>query len=458
MTGLFMIPRLPQSEDLILPRRPGSGFFSLAIAHREALSAASLSLLWIAVLGLAVVFLLAARRAWPALTSLRPQEKLKRLALCAAGLLALERAAHFAVSSSVDVIQYAWFMPESLDPREPLLTWLSLSLVLALVVGAGGALLGWTAGRPDRRGWVWAAGLLIVAAGAGAADQACYDAGKASLAQAVGLAAAPARTRTFAVLIEKQGVPDYEVHRMDLGIRGQSDFSAESLAAVAAYVASKRSVFMLAGLRFLYAGYAMQMDAESLRESLAEGHRLGDPGARAWLLENLACAPPGARQASYLALLDDESRYRIGPLAAAQLAAAYEHLGDGGKAASWRRRSGIPEGLLAAAAPGGALKPGSISGRIKGAPRPARVGLYAHRDPQAPYALGPGQLIESTTTDASGRFEFKGLAAGSYFLAFYLDFDRGKAPETLRLRGHRGDVRLSKSHPRAELAPLELRL
>jgi hypothetical protein len=283
-----------------------------------------------------------------------------------------------------------------------------------------------------------------------------YDAGKRSLSDAAGIAAEPRLTRAFVVLTEKEGVPDYEVHQLEVGVPGQSDFSPENLGRAAAYVLTRPSVFRLAGLRYLYGGCTLAMDATGLRGALVAGHHLGDPAASVLLLENLAWARPGQAAEQDLALLSDERAYRVGPLAAAQLAVAYEHLGLSEKAEYWRQRSGIPDGLLARREPGGPLRPGKIRGQLQGARGTPRVGLYVHRDARAPYALGPAQLVDAVTADRAGRFEFKELAAGNYFLAFYMDFDHGRAPEKIRLRGHHGDIHLSKAHPEADIRPIVL--
>ncbi len=450
LTAVFVLPRLPPSLDMILPRRAGFWLFSAAMSRKNGLEIGALGLLALSLIAAAVPL-------WKRRRNLRAAAASKRAGAALLWLVGLVFIGRLCVAAAVDLIQNAWFLPESVDLREPLLTWALCFCALFLFLRAAGSVLAWSLDRDAKaRAAAWSAALLALGLSVRALSFNRYDAGKNSLREAAGLSAGSRFTRTFVVLTEKSGAPDYEVHQLEIGVPGQSEFSPESLGAVARYVMTRPSVFRLAGLRYLYGGCTMEMDPAGLRAALAAGHTLGDPAARVLLLENLAFAPPNEAAAHALSLLSREDEYRIGPLAAAQLAVAFEHLGDSEKAAYWRQRSEIPEGLFSKPEPGGPLKPGLIRGQIRGARRSARVGLYAHRNPSAPYALGPGQLVDAMTTDRAGRFEFKGLAAGDYFLALYLDFDRGRVPQKIRLRGHRGDVHLSKAHPRADLPALEL--
>lgn len=71
---------------------------------------------------------------------------------------------------------------------------------------------------------------------------------------------------------------------------------------------------------------------------------------------------------------------------------------------------------------------------------------------------GPTWLVDSTIPDAQGRFVFKGLPAGDYFLAFSVDLPEGVQAHALNLKGEIGDIRLSERHPRIELPSLHITL
>lgn len=468
---LLVLSRLPASDDFILPRRPGFALFQAAIrassspqGHR-AFSWAALLLL--AAAGLALLWRLArgARSSWPALRAMGPWALAGRGGLCLVGLLGLAAAARFASALALDLIQNAWFPPESVDPLETFATWAAVFFPADVFLRSGGALLGWGAARGGQAMVLakvtagLAAVLLVPTAALYAWGAAAYDIRRRSLAEAAGIEEGARGFRTVVILTEKGGRPANEVHAIELGIPGRSEYSPASLLAAQSYVARPRTVFTRPALRYLYGGYTLQMSPEALRLALFLGHLSDDVLARVLLLDSLAVAPPGAGKALYLGAIADEASYRIGPKGAARIALAYAHLGVRDRAAYWRKRAsegegGIPAGLLELPE-GGSLDPGLIRGSVRGAKK-VRVGLYSRRDPSMPYALGPAQLVDAAATDAKGRFEFKGLAAGDYFLALAVDSAKPADEKKVRVRGNKGDIRLSPKRPKVELPPIEL--
>lgn len=457
---IFSLPRLPQSTDFILPRLPGFFLYRLAIAiagsargrHAADWGAVALSI------SCAIALLAGLWRwgQWPGLA--RRGARWRGLA-CLAGVCLALMATRWAASLYLDLIQNVWFFPESANVFEPLLVWAAFFIPLAFFLRAAEAVLDMSAWRSIR----FACALLVPALVLQFFSVRQYDAGKGSLAEAAGLSQRPHQMRAIVVLTEKDGRPDYEVHELELGVRGTSEFSPESLARVEEYVGGRRTVFTLAGLRYLYAGHTMQMDAEAARRALCLGAMAGDPAGRLLLLQNLEVASPSPAAESCLEGLSDEARYRIGPQGAARLAQAWAHLGFEEKADYWKKRAsagpdGIPEGLLEPSSSGGPLTPGEVRGRIADAPGPLRAALYVRRDPQGPYILGPTWLVDSTIPDAQGRFDFKGLTAGAYFLAYSVDMPDGMPAHSLNLSGEIGDIHLSEHHPRVELPTIHIKL
>jgi len=271
-----------------------------------------------------------------------------------------------------------------------------------------------------------------------------YDMGRRTLEEAAGLS--PGASIRVIMLTERKRKPEHSLHSLSV-------YFPQDLEALRRY-SGRRTVFRRLALRRLYEGLTRGMEAEGLREALLMGLQAGDPAAGLLLLESLSSAPRSPEAARALDSLADESRCRIGPQASARLALAYARLGLKEKAAFWQERAsrGIPPGLLSLGSVGAFN--GVVKGSVKGGR--VRVGLYALKgaSPHA-YALGPSQLVASAWPDEKGRFEFKGLAAGDYFLALSLDWN-GPRPQA-RVLGHRGDIRISAESPRAELAPIELR-
>lgn len=156
----------------------------------------------------------------------------------------------------------------------------------------------------------------------------------------------------------------------------------------------------------------VEFDADALRRSLFRAHEGGDAVSRMNLLDNLCHAPDSPANREMVDSLGDEARWRVGPRGAAMLSRAYARFGMADKAAYWASRADIPSGLLAAAP---ALE-GKVQGVVSGVGI-VQVALFSHDDPGAPYGLDPARLVAGAFTDAHGRFEFDGLAAGDYFLA-----------------------------------------
>jgi len=471
VAGILTLERLPPSADFILPRRAGFGVFRAAMRVADS-PVLRTSVVWsaAALIGLCALILL-----WRAVREVGAEWlNFKSRGLPAAlgagaflgGLLVLAWAFRFCASLWVDIVQNAWFAPESVDWREPLCTFAALWVAAAAGLKAAGSLLRWTIreGAPARsqarRAAFFGGGLLL--AGLALYGWGCwrYDLRRGSLAEAARLSSSRPVGRTILVLAEKRGRPEVEARSLEYAPAGKTDFSSESLAAVERYASGPRTVFTLPALRWLYWGYTIEMRAEDLRRALLLGHRLGDPLARLLLLESLIVAPPGPQTAGLLDSLADERRYRIGTRAAARMAIAYARLGMKERSAYWERRAalgegGIPLGLLPLPRSQGALSPGLLRGRVRGA-RLVRVGLYARGDRYAPYELGPGQLVASASVDRRGRFSFRGLGAGDYFLALVFDSPSGEGRQA-RLSGHRGDIRLDARRPSLVLPELAIR-
>ena len=472
VAGVLTLERLPPSADFILPRRPGFWLFHAAMRvadsplSRTAVVWGAAALILLCALALVWRAAQEVRAEWPALKSgLGLNLGLKACAFLL-GLCALAWTFRFCASLWVELVQNAWFAPESVDLREPLVTFAALVAAAAVSLKAAGGLLRWTiregarARSQARRAAAFGGGLLLAGLALYGWAGARYDLRRKSLAEAAGMAPSTPARRTVLVLVEKRGRPEVEVHSLESGLEGEAEPTAESLAAVERYASGRRTVFTLSALRFLYGRRTMEMRAEDLRRALLLGHRLGDPLARLLLLESLAVAPPGPQAAGLLDCLADERSFRIGGRAAARFAVAYARFGLKERSAFWEERAalgegGIPLGLLPLSKSRGALKPGLIRGRVKGAPG-VRVGLYVRGDRYAPYELGPGQFVASALADGRGRFAFRGLGAGDYFIALAFDSAPGETRQA-RLSGHRGDIRLDARRPSVVLPELTIR-
>lgn len=258
--------------------------------------------------------------------------------------------------------------------------------------------------------------------------------------------------RFYVVLAEEGGRPSTAAY--DVPIEGSADWlkAVERLAASSA-------VQRLEALRMLYEERAKSLDGDALLRALKLGAGRGDELARSLLLDHASSAPPSAAARESLEFLANEKIHRIGPLGAARLAAAFARQGDAVLAEEWARKAGegprgIPRGLIQLP-PGGALKPGRISGKIAGL-KPELAALYRRRDPASPYLLDAGAFAASTAIGEDGRFAFAGLAEGRYYLVFA--FRAGEKPRgEIRVLGHRGDVVLDARRPKADLPPYTLK-
>lgn len=419
------IERLPRSLDFILPRGPGFRLFESAVELFQAPAARRVSQ-WGAILLIAAAVFAALAR-WFA----KP-----RTLIFAAALAVFD---FFIVRLGLDVIQNVWFMPESLSLLEPLAVFVLYFLVVFLSLGAlsGGG-----------QAWVWSAALVGFALALFSAGRLRYDLGRRNLAEAAGIFP-EAEERTVLVLGENGGVPEYWTRSGALSSLG-------TLRGVEAYCAGRSTGYTRMALRFLYDAYARRLDAEGLRRALWEGHLRGDPVARVLLLGSLQAAPAGSRAARMLGNLADEERFHFGPAACAELAKAYWRQGDFERASRWEKKagSGIPAGLFSLLRGQDKFRPGAILGRVrwKG---PVRAALFARRyfSARRSYSLAPEDLVDSVDVDSQGKFEFKGLPPGDYYLALSLS---AKDSRGLRLRGHKGDVRVTRDRPNVDLPALEL--
>ena len=427
-------PRLPPGPEMLLPKRFGYAGF-LVLMRLWSAPAVPAALSWAAVacaagllaaLAAGVALELRERRAKP-LSGARAALRGFGAALGAAAAFWLAR---WALTGITALIERAWFFPEALDWREPLLLLGGFCAVLLAAARAAGRLAAWSAGGGGRSGlsrWLpWACALAAAAVlGLG-------------LSSYVSASAAPpdrgGAPRLVCVLAQKDGRPRVEERLVEV----PAEPSPEPVAPTAA------------ALRLLYEERTIEMDADGLRRALSLGVSRGDPLARALLLENLLAAPADARTRRLLDSLCDPKRWRVGARAAARLALGYARLGDGDRAAYWLSRASRgegapPPGLLALPDARTVLRRGRIFGRLR-ADGPARVALYARREPGQPYLLGPAQLVASSDVGAGGRFDFKDLTEGDYYLAFAVEApsSAGASRRPLRVRGSRGDLELSR--------------
>lgn len=462
VSGAIYAPRLPVTSDLLLPRRFGFFLFEGAIAAWTRPWAAALLSTGV----LVSAALCVAALAWDVFSSVRTQPQfvrklgygaaLARGAAVAVGAGVVALLARVALASAVDVVENAWFMPEAVDLREPLiLVALFTGVFLAALRAAAGfarwMLLGAT--RERARAWLIPAGQLalvgVIALGGGSL---LYDAGKADAAAAAGLADTEERARLVAVLSNDEGGPQTKVREVTV--------SAERAAALESYLSRGRSVHARAALGQLYTEYTLAMDAPALRRALVRGLEAGDGYARLLLLEHLQAAAPDEDSRRALEALSDESRLRVGPKAAARLALAWARHGEEARAKAWLARAAVgrgalPQGLVELPPQLGPLRPGRVSGRLR-APGRTVAALYLRRDPLQPSVLGPGQLVATALPGKDGRFRFEHLPPGVYYMAVGLEPKTSVAPERLRALGRRGDLTLSRARASIDV-PLELR-
>ena len=436
LAAMLFASRLPPGPEFLLPRR--GGFFLYTSAWRlfgapygRALFSA---LIGLALLLCAAALALALRRARP---KRLPAGWTAKAGLAAGPLFAAFLAAR-SLGHVLDLIARVWFPYGSMDVREPVSVFLLSALIL---VPAASAARAWVAGRRRR------ATILLLALAA-------LDIGGLLLGAAKGvgrdleLPAASGRT-LFVVLTQGPKGPDRDVYSLAPDVFNDAD-PRPALRALASGAADARA---LPALRALYESEEKRWDLTGLREALLLGASRDDMLAASLLLSHMAAVTPSTEARAALDALADEAVWRVGPLAAAELAKAYRHQGDDAAAKLWAARSGLAPGLLGAEdAP---LKKGRISGSLR-APGPVRAALYRREDPDAPYLLDASDLVASAVPDAKGRFAFGGLSAGRYYLAFALPAGDGRRGE-VEVSGHRGDLILDVKHGALVLPVLTLK-
>lgn len=436
----FLLSHLPASADLILARRPGFWFFKLAM--ELAGGSAYPAVFWLNCGAAAAAGLALGRGLW------RPQ----KAAFSAGALAAAGVGGYLTAALLLKLIGGVWFGPESLDWRASAAAFLAVLAVTGACAGSVRALL-------EGRFFAPAAFLSAALVFWGAAHWR-WDAGKKNLARAAGIENQPRRTRTLIVLTQSAAGPESDVRPLPLGLAGEADYSTESLEALKAYIARGRTFFTRQARRHLYSAYSLRMEPENLRRALLEGHRDGDPLAALLLLGHLSTAPGEPPPAEYLDALSDETAYRVGPKGAALLAAAFGHFNLKEKADYWEQKASLGAGavslgLLALQRAG--VSGGVILGSVRGAGPGVTVGLYARKDQDAPYVLGPAQFVDAVAAGKDGEFQFTDLAAGYYFLAIACDAPVPAGKVQARVLGHKGDIKLTPERPMVNVGPLVLR-
>lgn len=449
------VQRLPTAPDFILARAPGD-YLILPAARLFESSAARVLAVYAALALLVGALAAPAWVLWRGRSELfdaaRPARRRgRRLALFFCGAVALLLAARWGASAGVDVIENALFTPESLDPVEPLLVFAAAAgFAMALWRSLGSWWGRVFSGRGGRPAAALAAAALVCEAGA----RLLFDAGQPSLAAAAAMPEVPRRGRLVLVLREEDGRPSVDAHAIVIGASEQTQYSSQTLAAVERYLSRRRTVFRRAALRYLYAGYTLEMDAAGLRRALSRGEQDGDVLARALLLDNLSAAPPAERETQEIFERLSDGRHRVGAAGAARLAVVARRLGRDDEAERWRQRAvsgpgGVPPGLLEP--PPRERAGGRVEARARGVPAERlRLALYRRPSSDSPYSLGPGQLVASAPPGSS-RLSVSGLPYGDYFLAVAVDASDERPPR-LRVSGSRGDLHLSARRPRAEIS------
>lgn len=454
VSGMLTLSRVPASADLLVPRtvfHPLFGAVMKAQASPVLRGAAS----WLAIL-LTLAAVVLALRAWSAQVRERKAGLLAVLGTLA-GLAVLAAAARSSVAGLLDVLQNAWFPPESLDIREPLAAFLLAGVPVCLAVRAG---LSASYAALAKGSWVQPSLWLTSTAACWLASQAAVSAygGGSTLADAAGIRSGTGGSIHLLVLTEGKA-PSHETVEVPLDMPGDVAATEESLALLERF-ADLRSVHRQAALRLAYTGRALLADAEATRKAAFAAARAGDPLARLLLLGSLAHAPATAGNRELLRGLADEGRWRAGPHAAFLLAKAFARFGDLKAAEHWLGKaslgaSGIPAGLLGRPK---TARPAAVRGRfvLEGSGRDLgkglRAALYA-RERTEPFELSAMTLAASTVLGSKGGFEFKDMPAGDYALVLVLGARR--PGRDLRVLGHKGDIRVEGRD--VSLAPITLR-
>ncbi len=220
------------------------------------------------------------------------------------------------------------------------------------------------------------------------------------------------------------------------------------------------------------------VDRFTRQGSMKHGSLIDTQIRLAWLMR---AAPINAETRAMLEELSDDKRYFIGTRATVRLAAAWARFGDMKRA----------EGLLASArktspgkydhiklVPGGQIN-GQLSGRIVVAGSTSdgiRAGLFRQtEDPtkkvspddlrkqklskgSVPGFAYPGisLLTESTVLKADGRFAFRNLGAGEYYLAILLPDEKLKDKARLTGTNVPDLIKLSAAAPRRDVGVIRL--
>lgn len=417
------LSRLPVVDVFLLPRGCGSeALLALSDIGRGALRPL---LPWTTLLVAACCAALVLVPAWKA----RGRATLWRGLGAVAGFLLLGRAAGLAVRAGLDLIQNAYFPPESLSALEPLGAWLLVAVSCALFLRAAALLADWAAGAAQadwaRRFLVCSASLAAFALGV-AGWGVALDSRHGSAESAAGLAGLPDERLNVALFSERDGRPYRELHEKEL-------HGPKALSRLESFAGSGRSLYKLAGLRLLYAQQAARLDLKGLRRALALGVEQSDPLARLYLLEHLANSAASPEAKALLDRLADESRMIVGPIAAARLSEAYSAQGEPAKSSAWRARAALGRDAVIPALGAGAQpkteKPGSVRVKIRGR-RPIRAALLALQ-PGVPPALGPRELAAAVAPAKDGSLVFTGLKPGEYALALAFEGESPKAPKGL---------------------------
>ncbi len=436
LSAALFTARLPPGPEFLLPRRGGYALFQAGWALSASPAARlTFSIVVTAALLGAVAWIL--RGLWPA-KSKRPRGA-RAWAGWALGPLFAFVFAWRLRGAILDLVQLVWFPYGSLDAREPLVAFLLLAAVFAAAVKAA---MAWTGGRRKLATQLLAG--LLVADAAGVAARRYHRIGEPFPLEA------SSKTAYVALTTDKEG-PGRDVYVMSPGAFGKDprpDYYRR--------LTGPRTAHTLPALRALYQAETMRWDADGLRGALLLGASLGDGLAHSLLLSHLESVRPSAAALAAVGALADETAYRVGPLAAARIARAYAHQGDPEKAKLWAEAATIPAGLLGLE-DSGPLKPGKVSGSIKG-PTALKVALYRRPDAAAPYALDAAAFVAAADPDIKGRFQFDGLAAGRYFIAAAFPSDPQGLTADVVVTGHKGDILLDKKRADVKLADIVIRV
>jgi hypothetical protein len=346
------------------------------------------------------------------------------------------------VSRILDRVQLIWFPYGAFDAREPFITFILFSGVFFYAVLAA---YEWLSGERRRASIILA---VFV----------CADIVLSILGAWAGVgreipAIANSRPTWYVVLTQTPKGPSQDEYQMPANLFG----GEEDLSALWAVARKPRDARAIGALHALYEAQTKRWNLTGLREALLLGVERGDRLAVSLLLSHLSAVVPSVEATAAMGAIADETLWRIGPWGAAMIARAYAHLGDYSAAKHWAekasRPAGIPPGLLTVDDLGDRHR-GQISGAVN-SPYRVRVALYVKTDQMAPYLLDSTGLVSSADPDPKGRFVFKGLPRGQYYLA--LAFSGPAAPGAeVQIKGNPGDLIVSASRTSHTLAPINI--